>query len=184
MVEPVLFYSPRGPGGFLSNFWLGTPIILRGHIFRSSEHLYQSLKVAGVPEAAEVFAAIRDAGSAKAAAELGRDSDKIRDDWDKVRLFAMRLVLLLKFEDVVARAMLLDTGDAELIEDTRKSGDAFWGRSVLGGLNNLGRLLMETRKFYAELVDVSPHEEASEISSLQAELTGRLVTPQYKVLLP
>jgi len=182
-MEIIKFYRTREEFGFLSNFWLGQPILTQGHVFRTSEHLYQALKVSHDPE---VFRSIRDAKTCKEAAAIGR-SASIRDDWDQARIFAMRLALLLKFEDSEARALLLDTGDALLVENTTSSPnqDKFWGAMDNGeGLNMLGKLLIEVRAFYRGLQDVSPHEEAAEISALQSEILARLRTPKYKVLFP
>lgn len=166
-MNDIRFYDADGEFGFLSNFWVGEPIRLRGHVFPSAEHLYQALKVGGD---AETFAAIRGASTPMAAAAIGCGV-RIRDDWDEVSLYAQRLVLLLKFEDTKARMLLLDT----------------WGRALVElapSYRGLGTLLMETRAFYFDLVDVSPHEEAAEISARQSELTSRLRTPKYKVVMP
>ncbi len=193
MTDIIRFYRTTETHGFLSNFWVSTPILQQGHVFKTSEHLYQALKFS---HEADVFELIRDAKSARIAADLGRKSQGMREDWDDVKLFAMRLALLLKFEDFVARTMLLDTGDAMLVEHTP---DAYWGdgggpkaadwqdapKEYQGpGLNMLGKLLGEVRAFYNELKDVSPHEEAAEISDLQAEICARLRTKQYPVIFP
>jgi ribA/ribD-fused uncharacterized protein len=43
------------------------------------------------------------------------------------------------------KKVLLDTGDAELIEDT--TSDYYWGNGTNGtGKNMLGKILMETRE--------------------------------------
>ncbi len=176
----IRFYRTREPHGFLSNFYVGTPILYNGHVFKTSEHLYQALKYGATDP--EFFKKVRDAKTAREAADLGREGGKMRDDWDQARIFAMRIALLMKFEDVELRILLRDTGDSILIEDA--VGDSFWGIGGGSGKNMLGVLLMETRKFYNEIWDVSPHEEAAEISSLQADICGRLRTPQYKSFMP
>jgi ribA/ribD-fused uncharacterized protein len=182
MPSEIRFYRTRELGGFMSNFWVGNPILFRGHVFKTSEHLYQALKVA--PVDVEAFAKIRDAKTAMEAASLGRKA-AIREDWDDVKDFAMRLALLLKFEDQEARMQLLDTGDAELVENTTSSGDVYWGRTDAGvGRNRLGELLMEMRAFYRQLIEATAREEAAEVAQLQSEIEARLLTKKYKVVVP
>lgn len=172
-MSQIKFYRTREEGGFMSNFFVGTPIVFNGHVFRTSEHLYQALKVG--PTDPEAFNKIRDAKTAKEAAAFGRDpSIKLRPDWEEAKIWAMRMALLLKFEEAELRVQLLDTGDAELVEDTSSSGDKVWGQVNGEGQNLLGKLLMEIRTFYRDINDVSPHEEAAEISQLQSEIANRL----------
>lgn len=182
MTDTIRFYRTGDTYGFLSNFWVGSPILLHGHVFKTSEHLYQALKFSGNPD---TFIEIRDAKSAKEAARLGRSSPSPRADWDEVRNFAMRLALLLKFEAVEPRTLLLDTKDAPLVEDTTTSGDAYWGETAPGvGQNTLGKLLVEVRAFYRDVWDAPAHEELDAISTLQSEIMARLRTTQYKIVIP
>ena len=71
---------------------------------------------------------------------------KIRADWDKVKLDIMRKALKAKFEaHLFLRKMLIETGDAILVEDSAR--DNFWGIGKDGkGNNYLGLLLMEYRE--------------------------------------
>lgn len=109
--------------------------------------------------------AIRRLPSPRAAlAEAGRNRDHQRADWFEANILVMDAVLRAKFTQHRAlRALLLDTGDAELIEDSpvRASSacmrptvlmgcewqvDAFWGWGSDGmGRNELGRALMRLR---------------------------------------
>lgn len=70
---------------------------------------------------------------------------------------AMLAVVRAKFaQDPVAQQLLLSTGDAVLIEDTYKYGDAIWGAGKDGmGQNLLGQILMHVRK---EIRDGEKHE--------------------------
>lgn len=180
--DAIWFYRTREEHGFLSNFWVGNPILVLGHVFRTSEHLYQALKVSHVKEE---FETIRDAKTPKDAAVFGRASKNLREDWDEARVFAMRLALLLKFEDPEARTLLLDTAERELVEDTTTSGDLVWGRMSNGqGVNLLGKLLGESRAFYRALADTTAREEAADISQLQSEILSRLSTKKYPLVFP
>jgi ribA/ribD-fused uncharacterized protein len=73
----------------------------------------------------------------------------VRSDWSHIKVARMRQVLRAKFDqNPKLAAMLTDTGDANLIEDS--STDAFWGIGRRGtGRNILGNLLMETRELIA-----------------------------------
>ena len=82
---------------------------------------------------------------------MGRERSRpLRRDWESVKDDIMREAVRQKFtehEDI--RAVLLATGDEELVEKT--SGDYYWGCGTDGtGKNMLGQILMEVR---AELRD-------------------------------
>jgi ribA/ribD-fused uncharacterized protein len=80
------------------------------------------------------------------AAELGRSRARsLRRDWETVKVDVMREAVLAKFtQHPDLRRTLLATGDAALVEHTRR--DAFWGDGGDGrGRNKLGRILMEVR---------------------------------------
>ncbi len=74
---------------------------------------------------------------------------KVREDWDEIKLDAMRDIVNRKFtQNRRFGQMLLDTGDEEIIEGN-SWGDNFWGVSPPGnpeGQNWLGIILMETRQ--------------------------------------
>jgi ribA/ribD-fused uncharacterized protein len=77
-----------------------------------------------------------------------RGSDKshpLPPNWDSIKLDVMRAGLKLKFDDPKLKALLLSTGDAELVESSYR--DMFWGKHPNGnaGENHLGKLLMELR---------------------------------------
>ena len=80
------------------------------------------------------------------AARLGRSrAVPIRPDWEEVKDDAMRRAVLAKFEQNVAiHAILLATGDADIVENAPK--DYYWGCGADGsGKNMLGIILMEVR---------------------------------------
>lgn len=145
--------SFRGPYRFLSNFDNdGEPVVFRnssGSIEISaptSEHIFQALKTRDLDQRAAILAAATP-GEAK---RLGR-ACTMRPGWESgpvgtphLRIIAMRRVLRWKFSTPARIEKLLATGNAELIEGN-DWGDQFWGVSRGGGLNWLGRLLMERR---------------------------------------
>ena len=69
----------------------------------------------------------------------------MRSDWDHVKIAIMKEAVRLKFEYPTLRGMLLDTGDAELVEGNTW-GDRFWGVCDGEGDNHLGKILMHTRE--------------------------------------
>jgi ribA/ribD-fused uncharacterized protein len=81
------------------------------------------------------------------AARLGRDrKKKLRWDWESVKVGFMTDAVRAKFtqhEDI--RKVLLDTGDAKLVEHTEN--DSYWGDGGDGsGRNMLGQVLMRVRE--------------------------------------
>ncbi|GAA1250679.1 N-glycosidase YbiA [Kitasatospora nipponensis] len=147
----IFFYGADDvPYGCFSNF-SAHGLELDGLWWPTSEHYFQAQKFAGSRHAE----AIRRAGTPLRAAELGRDPGKpLRRDWERVKDDVMRRAVTAKFRthpDI--RAVLLATGDQEIVEDT--GSDHYWGRGRTGtGRNVLGRILVRTRgRLRAELTD-------------------------------
>jgi N-glycosidase YbiA len=143
----IRFYSTSGAYGAFSNF-SSAPFILGGKRWPTTEHYFQAGKFVGTPQ----FELIRRARSPSVAATLGRSrAFRLRPDWESAKVDVMRRALDAKFrqhDDL--RALLLSTGDEELIEET--DTDSFWGCGSDGeGRNMLGRLLMELRDRLREL---------------------------------
>ena len=152
----LYFARDRAAFGFLSHFH-PAPIELDGQLWPTVEHYYQAQK----SEDPGYRAAIRDArspGMAKRFAADPRAPRRIsaqswfrkngarpRDDWTDVKLDMMRRADLAKFtQNADLAALLLATGDAELIEDSPY--EPFWGLGQDGaGQNWAGRVLMEVR---------------------------------------
>ncbi len=139
----VYFYSAREvPYGCFSNFSLHG-FELDGLYWKTSEHYFQAQKFAGTPQLEN----IRIAPDPKTAADRGRNrSFPLRADWEQVKDDIMRRAVLKKFETHAdIRAILLETGEEELVEKT--SGDYYWGCGTNGtGKNMLGIILIETRQ--------------------------------------
>jgi ribA/ribD-fused uncharacterized protein len=140
-MEKIEFYRTGDPYGCFSNF-SAHPIEIGGRVWPTSEHYFQAQKFPGTPHEE----AIRSATSPMIAARMGRDrSQPLRKDWEIVKDDVMLTALRAKFEQhPSARAELLGTGDAILVEHT--GNDSYWGDGGDGrGLNMLGHLLMKVR---------------------------------------
>jgi N-glycosidase YbiA len=138
----VKFYSVSDEFGEFSNF-AEYPISIDGQLWPTSEHYFQAQKF----QDATYRQKIRKANSPMLAAQLGRDRrQKLRRDWESVKVGVMRTAVLAKFsqhEDLCA--LLLSTGDAKLVEHTEN--DDYWGDGGDGsGKNMLGRILMQVRE--------------------------------------
>jgi ribA/ribD-fused uncharacterized protein len=140
-MKQIRFYRLSEPYGELSNF-SAHPFELKGRVWPTSEHYFQGQKFAET----EREEAIRQAKSPMIAARMGRTRNcPLRPDWEDVKEDVMRAALEAKFtQHPGLRSLLLQTGDAELIEHTKN--DAYWGDGGDGkGRNRLGHLLMELR---------------------------------------
>lgn len=119
----------------LSNFWWfnGTTV----------EHLFQASKTDD-PDWAMRIRSARSPGLAK---RLGRQCP-MRPTWEQERIPVMRSLLVVKFRETELNDILLETGDAKLIEGNTW-GDTFWGVCNGVGENHLGKLLMWVRSAFA-----------------------------------
>jgi ribA/ribD-fused uncharacterized protein len=111
-------------------------------MWSTSEHYFQAQKFAGT----EHEEAVRAAKSPMVAARMGRSRERpLRPDWESVKDEIMREALQAKFaQHASLRALLLSTGDAELVEHT--TNDRYWADGGDGtGKNRLGQLLVELR---------------------------------------
>jgi hypothetical protein len=129
--------------GFLSNF-AHYSFKLDGLLWKTSEHYYQAMKFYGTDT--EHLNKIRLANNPSEAARLGRDrSHTLRLDWESIKETVMEKALIEKFsQNLDIRKMLIDTGNAQLIE--HRKADSYWGDGGDGsGLNRLGALLMKVR---------------------------------------
>ncbi|KAE9400898.1 DUF1768-domain-containing protein [Gymnopus androsaceus JB14] len=140
----ILFYHKAKPYYGFTNF-SAHPVIYNGKRYPTSEHLFQSFKFQGYrPDIAEH---IRTCGGRPSAAfqEAHRYQPHVRSDWLKVNIEKMDETLHHKFTqhpDLMKE--LLDTGNAELVEDSDK--DSFWGIGSDGkGRNELGKALERLR---------------------------------------
>ncbi len=125
---------------FLSNFWPSV-IDYYGIRYPTVEHAYQAAKCVQHSERVAI-SKLKTSGQAKRA---GRKTN-IRSDWEEIKLGTMEILVYEKFdnhEDL--KRLLLQTGDAELVEENTW-GDTFWGRCNGVGKNHLGKILMKVRE--------------------------------------
>src|SRR5262245_57466250 len=120
-MKEIRFYRVNESYGEFSNF-SPHPIELKGRVWKTSEHYFQAQRFAGTDHEE----AIRQAKSPMIAARMGRSRQHpLRPDWEAVKDKVMQDALHAKFtKHLVLRSLLLDTGDAELIEHT--SNDSYW----------------------------------------------------------
>ncbi len=136
------FYQERSqPYGCFSNF-SKHGFTLDGKHWQTAEHYFQAMKYQGQPREDT----IQQAPDPMTAKQLGGDRRfPIRPDWEAVKDDLMHRAVRAKFEqhpDI--RAVLLGTGDEELIENA--PNDYYWGCGAKGtGKNRLGQVLMEVR---------------------------------------
>ena len=138
----INFYSVGGEYGEFSNF-AAYPINLKKKKWPTTEHYFQAQKFQDKAYQEK----IRKSNSPGLAAKLGRDrKQKLRRDWESVKVSVMREALDAKFsqhEDLTE--LLLNTGDAKVVEHT--VNDRYWGDGGNGsGKNMLGQLLMKVRE--------------------------------------
>jgi ribA/ribD-fused uncharacterized protein len=132
-----------------SNFYPSL-IEYNGNIYPTGEHLFQSFKYLDRGDAdADAYAEeIRLAKSPCDANTLGnrrcvpnRPNLRIRTNWDADRDEFMRITVNHKFANPVLCAILMSTGNKELVEHSVR--DDYWGNG--GGQNKLGQILMQYR---------------------------------------
>ena len=138
----IYFYSIREKYGCFSNF---SPhgFELDNLYWSTSEHYFQAQKFPQTQDAEQ----IRFVKTPKEAAKMGRERTRsLRRDWQQVKDDIMRKAVLRKFETHAdIQQILLDTGDAEIIENSPI--DSYWGCGKDGsGKNMLGKILMEVRE--------------------------------------
>jgi ribA/ribD-fused uncharacterized protein len=140
--EVIKFYHRHAPYFEFTNFF-GCPIELGGKKWATVEHYFQGQKFHRDPELQE---RIRLQDTPRQAFYTAHHHEsRVRKDWHQVSLQIMRRGVEAKFlQHPTLQRLLLDTGDADLVEHTRD--DSFWGDGGDGsGQNHLGRILMAVR---------------------------------------
>lgn len=139
-----------GQYAFLSNFY-DSPLPTNGGevIYPTVEHYFQAMKTEN-PREREKIRLAPTPGKAK---RLGRNVN-LRADWEEVKQSVMKYALIKKFNNnPELKSLLLETGDAELVEGNDWH-DNYWGNcscakcANIPGANHLGKLLMEIREDY------------------------------------
>ncbi|CAG7849686.1 SubName: Full=Uncharacterized protein {ECO:0000313/EMBL:CCA74095.1} [Serendipita indica DSM 11827] len=143
----ILFYDKDKPFYGFTNFSPHS-VVFEGRTYPTSEHVFQAYKFIvhrpGLAEHIRTFSKNpRDAFN-----EARRFQPEVREDWAKVKIDLMYNILKAKFSQHSSlKRELMNTGDAELIEDSPV--DAFWGCGANGkGENQLGKTLMRLRDFF------------------------------------
>ncbi len=149
-MQRIEFYKVSDKFGEFSNF-APFPIMVDGKCWPTTEHYFQGQKFRGT----EREEAIRLTVSPMIAARMGRSREHpLRPDWEQAKDEIMYCAVLAKFtQHAELRALLLATGEAELVEHSRN--DSYWADGGDGkGQNKLGRILVQVRE---ELRQTSAH---------------------------
>lgn len=142
----ILFSSESSSYNEFSNFAPYAFIDNKGDRWATVEHYFQAHKY--IVNDVMLFLKIKNNTNPYDALKLGRSGRTLCiRDWDKIKDDVMRDAILFKFtQHVQLYNMLINTGDAELIEDTNNE---YWARGKNGtGKNKLGILLMELRNSF------------------------------------
>jgi ribA/ribD-fused uncharacterized protein len=152
--QSVVFCKTTDEFGVLSNMAGGFPLRFNGHDYKSSEHLYQSLRFVGYPDIQVKIRSIYSPMGAKMATRPFR-ATHTRADWDDVFLEVMRFCLRLKLHHyrTTFGRLLVKSGERPIVEESRRNRDDLWSArarkgdsEVLVGQNTLGIMLMELRE--------------------------------------
>ena len=141
-MNEIKFYSVNDEYGEFSNFAF-YEIYIDKQKWKSVEHYFHAQKF----EDKAYQKKIKNAANPMLAANLGRNrKQRLRKDWESVKISVMRKALYAKFTQYPELTkLLLETGEAKLTEHTEN--DAFWGDGGNGkGKNWLGILLMQIRE--------------------------------------
>lgn len=143
----------KGKYAFLSNFY-NCPVEYEGLMYGSAEAAFQAAKLkANTQEETNHLRVMEGFTQANPsiAKRLGRHV-KLRPDWEKVKDKVMLDIVRSKFNINKGLAQLLiETGDAMLIEGTTGWHDNYWGNCECPrcinkvGRNQLGKTLMQVR---------------------------------------
>lgn len=151
----VVFRATKDQWGGLSNMAAGYPLMVNGHLFRTSEALYQAFRYADdrAEDGELIQELIRCKKSPMAAKMVSKKYYSLtRDDWDSTRVkimdWCLRAKLFAHWDKF--SALLLSTGSLPIVEESHK--DRFWGAVAvrgsvdeLEGENVLGTLLTRLR---------------------------------------
>jgi ribA/ribD-fused uncharacterized protein len=128
----------RGQYGWLSNFYSAS-VCFAGINYPTVEHAFRAAKTLDLSWRRLIL----NHSSPADAKQMGRCA-VLRSDWEEIKLTVMEDLLRQKFHIPCFKAMLLATGDMEIVEGN-EWGDIFWGVCRGVGSNHLGILLMQIR---------------------------------------
>lgn len=131
---------------FLSNFHKCV-IHFDNHVFSATENAYMYAKMPDSGQQGELAEELLVCEPSRAK-KIGREV-QLRGDWDKIKLDVMSAVCFDKFyRHLDLRKELLATGH-KYLEETNHWNDVFWGICDGKGKNNLGKVLMGIRTYWA-----------------------------------
>ena len=133
-----------GEYAYLSNFY-SSPIIYEGIQYPTVEHAFQAAKSLDMVKRQE----IANATTPGIAKRLGRRVT-LRPDWEEVKDDVMYQLLILKFQNPIAKARLIETGCEYLVEGNTWHDNHFGNCTCnrcqhICGQNVLGTSLMRVR---------------------------------------
>lgn len=148
VAKSVFFHKKTDEHWILSNM-VSTPIVVGGVMFKSSEHLFQTMKFATEESVMAVYQSNSPKMTAKHYQKIGGHR---RKDWGSMIIDAMKFCLQMKHEQCSAfREDLAGTEGFYIAEKEtpRKKEPSGWATYEIGtifkGPNMMGRLLMELR---------------------------------------
>jgi ribA/ribD-fused uncharacterized protein len=151
--ESCVFRKTKENYGGLSNMASNFPLKVNGIYILTSEALYQACRFPHFPDVQKKIIEEKSPMAAKMVGKPYRDNS--RPDWDKIRVELMYWCLRVKLaQNFLSFGQLLETTwERPIVEDSSK--DKFWGavkakddKTILVGINALGRLLMKLRQEY------------------------------------
>ena len=115
-----------------------------GYLYASLEEAYQTAKF--LKSAPEIAEKIKHSHSAHEAQKIAfANKDKVRSDWQEVKLTIMEELLRKKLQqNPYVKQKLLQTKDYIIVEDSPKDNFWGWGKDRTGE-NHLGKLWMKLR---------------------------------------
>lgn len=115
-----------------------------GYLYTSLEEAYQTAKF--LKSAPEIAEEIKKSHSAHEAQKIAfANKDKVRSDWQEVKLTIMEELLRKKLQqNPYVKQKLLQTKDYIIVEDSPKDNFWGWGKDRTGE-NHLGKLWMKLR---------------------------------------
>jgi ribA/ribD-fused uncharacterized protein len=170
---------------FLSNFYIGEPLLVFSDQFMTGEHAFQAMKCCDTKAGFEDYKKVKAAKTPGQSKTLGRKV-KLRPDWEEVKYDAMAAIIRSKFSEHRDEGIwLLETGDALLVEGTAWH-DTVWGTTHSGempkarGRNWLGTLLMARRAELRATLQGAPDYLTGRWNDRFAMITSQVVDPEPK----
>ena len=141
--DTIKFKRLKEKYGCFSNF-SAHPVEIGNHIFPTTEHFFQAMKVV---EDSELFNRVAHAPSPKESKNIAHENKhKWIENWDAIKYKIMKMAITEKVKqhpDI--KELLLSTENKMIVEDS--DYDYIWGCGKDGtGQNLLGKIWMEVRE--------------------------------------